>query len=115
MTNLHLIVGAALEAARAGGLKQDDAETLFHGLSGYLDDVPGEVVGVFEEIVQRILDARLPPQATAATSLKAEALAIKSRLEALHEKLVEGSTAREFSLRAMCALGGAVGHIPDDE
>ncbi len=114
MNNLHLIAGAVHEAAKAGGLQQDHAETLFHRLSGYLDDVPGEIVVVFEEIVQRILDARLP-QATAATSLKAESLAIKSRLEALHEKLVEGSVAREFSLRALCALGGALSHIPDDQ
>ena len=45
MTNLHLIVGAVLEAAKAGGLKQPHAESLFHRLSGYLDDVPGEVIG----------------------------------------------------------------------
>jgi hypothetical protein len=50
-----------------------------------------------------------------ATSLKTEALAIKTRLEGLHEKLVEGSTAREFTLRALCALGGAVSHIPDEK
>ncbi len=50
-----------------------------------------------------------------ATSVKTELLAIKSRLEALHEKLGEGSTARQFTLKALCALEGATSHIPDEE
>ena len=59
MNKLHLILVAVLDTARAGGLKQDHAETLFHSLSGYLRDVPSEITVVFEQNVQRILDAKL--------------------------------------------------------
>ncbi len=60
MNKLHLILVAVLDTARAGGLKPEHAEALFHALSGYLKDVPAEVVVLFEQNVQRILDAKLP-------------------------------------------------------
>jgi hypothetical protein len=60
VNKLHLILLAVLDTAKAGGLKQDQAETLFHALSPYLRDVPSEIVAVFEQNVQRILDAMLP-------------------------------------------------------
>ena len=60
MNKLHLILVAVLDSAKTGGLKPEDAETLFHALSGYLHDVPREIVVVFEQNVQRILDAKLP-------------------------------------------------------
>lgn len=60
MNKLHLILVAVLDTAKAGGLKQSHAETLFHALSGYLRDVPGEIVVVFEQNVERILGAKLP-------------------------------------------------------
>ena len=60
MNKLHLILVAVLDTAKAGGLKEEHAETLFHALSGYLSSVPSEVVVVFEQNVQRILDAKLP-------------------------------------------------------
>jgi hypothetical protein len=59
VNRLHLILVAVLDTSKAGGLKQDHAETLFHALSPYLRDVPTEIVA-FEQNVQRILDAKLP-------------------------------------------------------
>ena len=60
MNRLHLILAAALDAARAGGLSEDRAEAVFNALSGRLTDVPDEAVAVFEANVRRILDADLP-------------------------------------------------------
>jgi hypothetical protein len=60
MTRLHLILFAALDTARGGGLSRRDAEAIFDALSEYLDDVPGDCVTTFEENVRRILDADLP-------------------------------------------------------
>jgi hypothetical protein len=60
VNKLHLILVAVLDTAKAGGLKPEHAEALFHSLSCYLRDVPSEIVVVFEQNVQRILDAKLP-------------------------------------------------------
>jgi hypothetical protein len=60
MNRLHLILAAALDAARAGGLPEDRAEAVFNALSGHLAAVPAEAVAVFEANVRRILDADLP-------------------------------------------------------
>jgi hypothetical protein len=60
VNKLHLILVAVLDTAKTGGLKPEHAEALFHSLSGYLRDVPSEILVVFEQNVQCILDAKLP-------------------------------------------------------
>jgi hypothetical protein len=64
MNRLHLILAAALDAAKEGGLSQKHAEAVFNALSDYLTGVPSDSVSLFEGNVRKILDAPLPPEST---------------------------------------------------
>ncbi len=59
MNRLHLILGAALDAAKAGGLSEDRAKAVFSAISGHQTGAPDQAVAVFEANVRRILDADL--------------------------------------------------------